>query len=159
MAEKVRLCSICAAPYELRTLPRLSVEEAPLKVSVDGMPALVCPKGHQAPVHRDFLLWLIRELRGREGALPCGREEGMLFKKRLCGACGKELASRSEGQRAFPFDLAFPDAPAFRAEIELPLYKCTGCGKEQVRSAKELHGNAAAAVASLSDAARFPHSG
>jgi hypothetical protein len=41
----------------------------------------------------------------------------------------------------------------------MPVYKCTGCGKEQLRSAKELQGHAAQAIAALNDAAGFPHSG
>ena len=40
----------------------------------------------------------------------------------------------------------------------MPVYKCTGCGKEQLRSAKELQGHAAQAIAALNDAAGFPHS-
>ena len=41
----------------------------------------------------------------------------------------------------------------------MPLYKCTGCGKEQIRSAKQLHGHVAQSVMALNDAAGFPHSG
>ena len=56
-------------------------------------------------------------------------------------------------------DLAYQGAPAFKAELDMPVYKCTGCGKEQLRSTKELQGHTAQAIAALNDAAGFPHSG
>jgi hypothetical protein len=55
--------------------------------------------------------------------------------------------------------MTYQGAPAFKAEIEMPVYKCAGCGKEQLRSAKELQGHTAQAIAALNDAAGFPHSG
>ena len=141
---------------EIKTLERVSAEDPPLKLSVIGMPAAKCAKGHAAPIDRDFMLWLIHELKAQGAALPAGEAKGMLFKKYHC-ACGAELAGKSE-RKAFPVDLAYQAAPAFKAEIEIPVYKCSGCGKEQLRSAKELQGHAAQAVASLNDAAGFPHS-
>jgi hypothetical protein len=154
----IKHCPRCPNPVEMKTLERISAEDAPLKLSVAGMPAAKCPKGHTAPIDRDFMLWLIQELKTRGAALPAAEAKGMLLKKYIC-ACGRELASKSERRRAFPFDLAYQGAPAFKAEIDMPLYKCTGCGKEQLRSAKELQGHVAQAIAALNDAAGFPHSG
>ena len=142
----------------MKPLERVSAEDAPLKLSVSGMPAAKCAKGHAAPIDRDFMLWLIRELKSRGAALPAGEAKGMLFKKYHC-ACGAELAAKSEKRQSFPMELAYQGAPAFKAEIEMPVFKCTGCGKEQLRSAKELQGHTAQAIASLNDAAGFPHSG
>jgi len=155
----IKHCPRCSNAVEMKTLERVSAEDAPLKLSVAGMPAAKCAKGHAAPIDRDFMLWLIHELKNRGGSVPAGEAKGMLLKKYLCAACGKELASKSERRHAFPFDLAYQGAPAFKAEVDMPLYKCTGCGKEQLRSAKELQGHIAQAIASLNDAAGFPHSG
>ena len=154
----IKRCPRCSAPVEQQTLGRVSAEDAPLKLSVSAMPAAKCPKGHAAPIDREFMLWLIHELKARGASLPAGEEKGMLLKKYLC-ACGKELASKSEHSQTFPFDLAYQSAPAFKAELEMPLYKCTGCGKEQVRSAKQVQGHVSQAIAALNDAAGFPHSG
>jgi DNA-directed RNA polymerase subunit RPC12/RpoP len=143
---------------EIKTLDRLSAEDAPLKLTVTGMPAAKCAKGHAAPIDRDFMLWLIQELKIRGGSLPAGEAKGMVFKKYTC-ACGKELESKSEKRQSFPLDLAYQGAPAFKAELDMPVYKCTGCGKEQLRSTKELQGHTAQAIAALNDAAGFPHSG
>jgi DNA-directed RNA polymerase subunit RPC12/RpoP len=142
----------------MKTLDRVSAEDAPLKLTVTGMPAAKCAKGHAAPIDRDFMLWLIQELKSRGGALAAGEAKGMVFKKYTC-ACGKELESKSERRQSFPLELAYQGAPAFKAELDMPVYRCTGCGKEQLRSTKELQGHTAQAIAALNDAAGFPHSG
>jgi DNA-directed RNA polymerase subunit RPC12/RpoP len=154
----IKHCPRCSNAVEMKTLERVSAEDAPLKLTVTGMPAAKCAKGHAAPIDRDFMLWLIQELKIRGGSLAAGEAKGMVFKKYTC-ACGKELESKSEKRQSFPLDLAYQGAPAFKAELDMPVYKCTGCGKEQLRSAKELQGHAAQAIAALNDAAGFPHSG
>jgi hypothetical protein len=154
----IKHCPRCNNAVEMKALDRLSAEDAPLKLSVSGMPCAKCAKGHAAPIDRDFMLWLINEVKTRGGALPAGEAKGMLFKKYTC-TCGKELAAKSDKRRSFPLDLSYQGAPAFKAELDMPVYKCTGCGKEQLRSAKELQGHAAPAIAALNDAAGFPHGG
>jgi hypothetical protein len=154
----IKKCPRCSNAVEMKTLGAVSAEDAPLKLTTSGMPAATCPKGHTAPVDREFMLWLIHELKGRAAALPGAEEKGMLLKKYIC-ACGKELASKSERKQAFPFDLAYQGAPAFKAEVEMPVFKCTGCGKEQLRSAKQAQQHVSQAIAALNDAAGFPHSG
>lgn len=159
MNQKVRKCPKCYSTYEATTLAPLSGEAAPLKLTVHGLPALACSKNHHAPVHGDFMVWLIQQLRVRESQIAAGKEQGMLFKKHLCGGCGKELAAKPERRQTFPFDLTFENTPPFRVGLEMPLYKCTACGKEQIRSDKDLHNHIPAAVVGLNDAAGFPHSG
>jgi hypothetical protein len=159
MNQKIKHCARCSGACEARVLASVSGEDAPLKLTVHGMPALVCAKGHKAPVHGDFMIWLIQELRARESQFVAGKEQGMIFKKHLCGDCGKELASKSERRQTFPFDLTYENTQPFKIEIELPLYKCAGCGTEQMRSAKDLHDHIPAAMVGINDAAGFPHSG
>ncbi len=159
MALKVPHCPRCSGACELKTLPSVSGEDGPLKLTALQLPVFACAKNHHVPVHRDFMLWLIQEIRAREAQVPAGMEEGMIFKKHLCGACGKELASKSERRQAFPFDLKYEDLAPFKLQLEMPVYKCTGCGKEQVRSTKDLHGHVANAVVGINDGAGFPHSG
>lgn len=153
----IKHCPRCSNAVDMKPLGTVSAEDGPMALRVSGMPAAKCAKGHVAPIDRDFMLWLIREIKARGATLPAGEAKGMLFKKYYC-ACGAELAPKSEKRESFPMELAYQGAPAFKAEIEIPVYKCSGCGKEQLRSAKELQGHAAQAVASLNDAAGFPHS-
>jgi hypothetical protein len=105
------------------------------------------------------MLWLLRELKARAGSLPAGRESGMLlFKKYRCG-CGAELAAKPGRAQAFPFDLAYEGLPAFTAEMEVPVYKCSACGKELARSHEAIRPHVSHAVARVHDAAGFPHYG
>jgi hypothetical protein len=152
-----RRCPRCSDPVEQKALGGLSGEKQPLVLRLEGMPAMRCAKGHAMPVHRDFMLWLIQELKARAMALPAASEKGLLMKTYRC-ACGAELGAAS-GRRAFSFDLAFEAAPAFRAEIEMPVFKCPACGKEQLRSGKEAPSRVASAIVAINDAAGFPHSG
>ena len=159
MALKIPHCPRCSAACELKSMASVSAQDGPLKLTFLGMPVFECPKQHRVPVHGDFMLWLIREIRARGEKLDAGKEEGMLvFKKHLCGACGKPLG-KPERRQAFPFELKYEELAPFRLEVEMPLYKCAGCGKEQIRSTKELQGQVPNAMVGINDAAGFPHSG
>ncbi|OGA17500.1 MAG: hypothetical protein A3I63_05485 [Betaproteobacteria bacterium RIFCSPLOWO2_02_FULL_66_14] len=137
----------------------MSAGDSDLKLHAVDLPVLKCAKGHAAPVHREFMVWLIHELRDRcVPSIAAGEPKGLLFKKYHC-ACGAELAAKPGRNGSFSFDLAYPESPAFKVEFELPVYKCGGCGKEQARSAKDLAANTPMTIAALNDAAGFPHSG
>jgi len=159
MALKIPRCAKCSGACELKALPSVSGEHGPLKLNLLEMPVFACPKNHKTPVHRDFMLWMIQEIRAREAQIAAGKEEGLLFKKHLCGACGKELAAKPERRQAFPYELKYEELKPFKVEVEMPLYRCTGCGKEQIRSAKDLHGHVSQAIVGINDSAGFPHSG
>jgi len=149
-------CPRCSGAVQQKALGRLTAEDGPLRLTVEGMPAAVCGRNHASPVDGDFMLWLIQALKEREATLPSGTEQGMIFKKHLC-ACGKELASKSERRQSFAYELAYPGYAAFKAEIEMPIYRCSACGKEQLRSANDVRKHTAMAIAGLNDAAGFPH--
>jgi hypothetical protein len=159
MALRIPHCPRCSGACALKTLPSVSGEDGPLKLTVLELPVFGCAKGHQVPVHGDFMVWLIREVRSRGDGVPAGKEQGLLFKKHFCGACGKELAARSERRQAFPLEMKYDELAPFKVQIELPVYKCIGCGKEQIRSPKDLGGHVANAVVGINDGAGFPHSG
>jgi DNA-directed RNA polymerase subunit RPC12/RpoP len=159
MALKIPRCARCSSACELKTLPSVSAEHGPLKLTVLELPVFACPKNHKAPPHQNFMLWLIHEIRAREAQIAAGKEEGMIFKKHLCGDCGKELAGKPERRQTFPYELKYEELAPFKLQVEMPLYRCTGCGKEQIRSTKDLHGHIAQAIVGINDAAGFPHSG
>ncbi|MGH8724967.1 MAG: hypothetical protein ACREU1_08925, partial [Burkholderiales bacterium] len=73
-------CLRCSGPVVLEPLGNVSADNAPLRITVTGMPVAKCRHGHASPVDNDFMLWLIHELKDREGALPAAAERGMLFK-------------------------------------------------------------------------------
>lgn len=151
-----RACPRCSNGVQAKMLGIMSVEAAPLRLTMEGMPAAMCVRNHSSPVDNNFMLWLIQELKGRASALPAGEEKGTIFKKFLCG-CGKELAAKSERKQTFPLELTYEGYAPFKVGVELPLYRCTGCGKEQLRSVKEAHKVTSQAIAELNDVAGFPH--
>ena len=159
MALKIPRCARCSGACELKVLPSVSAEEGPLKLSLLEMPVFACAKDHRAPVHGDFMIWVIQEIRARERQIEAGKEEGMIFKKHLCGACSKNLAPKPERREAYPYELKYEELAPFKVQIDMPLYKCTACGKEQIRSIKELHGHIPMAIVGINDSAGFPHSG
>ena len=159
MALKIARCARCSGARELKTLSSVSAEDGPLKLTLLDMPVFACAKGHKAPVHGDFMLWLIHEIRASEAQIPAGKVEGMIFKKHLCGDCGKDLSSKPERRQAYSYELKYEDLVPFKLQIEMPLYKCTACGKEQFRSTNDLHGHAVQAIVGINDRAGFPHSG
>ena len=65
-------CERCGNAVEMKPIGNVSAEDKPLTLRVSGMPAARCAKGHAAPIDRDFMLWLIHELKNRGGALPAG---------------------------------------------------------------------------------------
>jgi hypothetical protein len=159
MTLKIPHCPRCSGACQLKILASVSGADGPLKLTALGLPVFACAKSHHVPVHGDFMLWLIREIKGRGESLPVGKEQGMIFKKHFCAACGKELAGKSERRKAFPLEMKFEELAPFKVELDVPVYKCTGCGKEQIRSAKDLGGHVANAAVGINDAAGFPHSG
>lgn len=150
---------MCSGAFAASKLPVAAGEDGPLKLSVHDMPVLECAKHHRAPLHRDFMLWLIQEVRARETQVAAGKAQGMLFKKHQCGECGKDLGAKAERRQVFGFDLSYEETAPFRLEIEMPVYKCTGCAKEQIRCVGDLHNHVPAAMVGINDAAGFPHSG
>ena len=158
MAIALRPCAMCRGAVQLTAIDKVVGESGAVTLTAEGMPALKCAKGHAAPVHGDFLLWLMAQLRENLAGLPAGEEKGLLFKKHFC-ACGKELPAKSVARQAFPFQLAYEGAPAFKVELEAPVYPCPGCGKSQLHSAGELRKALSHAMVGICDRAGFPHSG
>ena len=159
MALKLPRCARCSAATELKTLPSVFGEDGPLKLTLLQLPVFACAKDHNAPVHGDFMIWLIQQVRERETGIPAGKEEGILFKKRRCGECGKELGAKPERRQVFAFELMYEELAPFSLQVEMPLYTCSGCRKEQIRSTKDLHGYVPGAIVGINDNAGFPHSG
>lgn len=151
-------CSRCGNPMTVGPLNPVSAADGPLKLNLTGMPAWRCVNKHALPVDGDFMVWLIHELKDRGAALPAGEAKGMLFSKYLC-SCGAELPAKPEQQQSFPLQLAYEGAPPFQCALELPVYKCSACGKVQMRSPKAVTSHAAQAIVKLNDAVGFPHSG
>lgn len=132
-------CPLCETPLSLKTLPEFSGDEAPLRVTLAGMPALSCGTGHVYFVRPDFPLWLMNHLVDEdESKLPAGDAQGLLFKRYACHDCGAALAPKQDHLHTFRFPVAYKEHSGFTVELSAPVYRCTGCGKEQLHSLAEV---------------------
>lgn len=154
-------CPHCSTTMDgtVTTLDPVGGEHGALKLTIEKLPALVCPKGHHAPLDGDFMFWLIQELKERVGKIPGGTEKGMVMKKHACCGCGKELAARSDHRETVREPISYEGKHAFSALLDLAMHKCPGCGKSQLRSVKEAQRDVSHTMADVTDNAGFPHSG
>ena len=152
----IKHCPRCSNAVEMKTLDRVSAEDAPLKLSVTGMPAAKCARARRADRPR---LHAVADPGGQDPRRrACRRRSERDGLQEIHLHLRQGLESVGEAP-LLPARATPTRAPAFKAELDMPVYKCTGCGKELLRSAKELQGHAAQAIAALNDAAGFPHSG
>jgi len=153
-------CPHCRTPMDPnpKALPPVSGEHGALRMTLERLPARTCPNGHHAPVDADFMYWLIQELKERLRKLPAAEEKGLVLKKHVC-ACGRELAPRSDHRETVREAVAYEAYAPFDAIFDTAMHRCPGCGKSQLRSAREAQRDMAHALAAITDAARFPHAG
>ena len=103
------------------------------------MPALACDKPHLYFVDPEFPLWLMNHLVDEdEPTLPAGDKTGLIFKAYLCHDCGKPLSPKLDHVHAFNLKLAYAGESEFQVEIAMPVFRCSGCGKEQMHSLSEV---------------------
>ena len=132
-------CPLCEAPLAARRLHDVRGDEAPLRITLRGLPVLACTAPHRYFVGQQFPVWLLNALADGELAkLPAGVEKGLLFKKYACGGCGAILPTTGAEPGNFSVDLAWNDTPGFVVDVSMPVVRCASCGREQVRSGAEL---------------------
>jgi hypothetical protein len=147
-------CRKCHAPLAPHPVDPVCGVEGALRVTFFQLPALMC-----ANMHRQFALRGFPELAleriAAEGMakLAAGERRGFLFRRYHCGACGARLGRDECGTGTFDFDVTLEGLAPFRVELELPVYRCGECGKEQIRSLREIRKLAPAALDSAFGAA------
>jgi ribosomal protein L40E len=140
-------CRQCHTNMHPETIGTVSGEDGVLKISLSGFPVLVCERGHKHFMARDFPMKLLQHVATKDEAkLPAGKKKGLIFKEYLCGKCGGKLGSDAVA-KPFGFDVKVEDFPPFRVEINVPVYKCPACGREQLRDRDEVQELTPAALA------------
>lgn len=132
-------CPLCEAPLAASRIPEAAGDEAPMRLTLRGVPVLECAAPHRYFVGKGFPVWLLNALSDEELAkIPAGAQKGLLFRKYACGGCGEPLDTAKGETKTFSASLAWKDTPGFEVDIALPLFRCVSCGREQVRSGEEL---------------------
>ena len=148
-------CKKCKAEMHLEPLSGVIGSEGSVKVTFPKLPALVCGQGHRRFVRPEFPAELLERL-SSNAEVPAGEARGMLFKSYHCGKCGEKLGAASPAPGTFGIDVGLKGIEAFRVELEVPVYACPSCGKEQVRSLDEFARSTPRAMARAFQSAGIP---
>lgn len=132
-------CPLCNHPLGEKVLAEASGDEAPMRLTLKGLPVLECESGHRYFLGQKFPIWLLNEVTdGELSKIAAGKQKGLLFHSYACGGCGKPLPSAAGEAKTFSARFAWKETPAFAVEISMPQYRCESCGREQARAGEEL---------------------
>lgn len=131
-------CKQCGAELALARLEAMRGAESGVTLSIEGMPAYACAKGHKRFLTPDFPLRLIDSLaKAATPDLPVAQKKGLLKKRYLCPGCGGELPDEAGTHATLERALALKDSAPFNATLSVPLYRCGGCGVSAMRPGAE----------------------
>jgi DNA-directed RNA polymerase subunit RPC12/RpoP len=151
-----RRCPICKSETAAANLTAASGEDAPLAVTLKGMPVLECTRGHRLFALADFPLLLLDHLLEQdEPAFPVSQAKGLVFKQYTCSKCGTALGANDHRPHTFHVDVKLPELPTFGVDLTLPVSHCSRCGRDQLHSLKELKSHTPAALAHAFKAAQL----
>jgi len=132
-------CPLCESPLAAKQLREVAGDEAPMRVALRGLPVFACEAPHRYFVGHEFPIWLLNALSDAELAkIPAGRQQGLVFRKFACGACGALLPSSGGEPCTYSASLAWKETPGFVVDITVPVHTCPSCGLDQARSGAEL---------------------
>jgi predicted RNA-binding Zn-ribbon protein involved in translation (DUF1610 family) len=114
-------------------------EEGGVKVTVYDMPSLVCPQGHKRFIYAEFAALLMDLMVSPETfqKIPGAVKKGLFKKHFHCPACGMELPTSPAGRQTQDVIAELKKAQPFKVVVDMPVFKCSGCGKECIQSAEE----------------------
>ncbi|MBI3044241.1 MAG: hypothetical protein HYY78_15580 [Betaproteobacteria bacterium] len=142
-------CKTCGSATKITTLGSFRGEQGPVVVIVNGMPALVCDQGHKRflyPGFADRLMDFVADAEKVAPQPPAARR-GWFRKRYHCNGCDAELPAVPTKKSECVLDASFENAAPFKVVVQVALYKCEGCGREQVLTNEEVARCAPEAVA------------
>ncbi len=152
-----KTCKQCGAELALARLDAMRGEESGVALSIDGMPAYACDKGHKRFLTADFPMRLIDALAKAETPdLPVARKKGLLRKRYLCPGCGDALPDEAGTHTTLERSLALKDSAPFNTTLSVPLYRCAGCGAAAMRPGEEMTNALMKAAAQAFQSAGIP---
>ena len=102
---------------------------------------------HTHFVSADFARQLLEHLvKEDEKQLPAAEKKGLIFKHFHCASCDQELLPKPDHRHVFEVELVLPDVAPFIVQLSMPVYKCAGCGMEQLHSLNEIQSHTPGAL-------------
>lgn len=152
-----KTCKQCGAELALARLDAMRGEESGVTLSIDGMPAYACDKGHKRFLTPDFPMRLIDSLAQAETPeLPVARKKGLLKKRYMCPGCDGALPDEVGTHATLERSLALKDSAPFNATVSVPLYRCGSCGVAAMRPGEEMTNALMKAAANAFQSAGIP---
>ena len=144
MSDISKPCNACGAEVKLGLLDMFRGTEGPVTVSVNAMPALICSNGHKRFVYPEFVSQLMDFTADAAMATPqpAAVRHGLFKKHYHCSGCDTELPAAPTGKSEREHVVRFEKAAPFKLMLQVDLYKCPQCAREQVLSG-ELAGTSA----------------
>ena len=141
-------CKECGADARVTTLGSFRGAHGEVALMVSGMPAQVCANGHKRYLYSGFPGALAKFVGEGEriAPQPPAKKRGFFSKRYHCHECDAELPAVAEKKSDLTLDASLKDASPFKVIVQIALYKCDGCGREQVLSNEDA---AASAVLAL----------
>lgn len=140
MQINTRRCMQCKGEMAMTALAPMAGEEQGVRMSIEGMPAMQCAEGHKRFIAPEFAVKMMEALLadGRLVPLEPAAEKGLLRTRLHCPGCGAELGDGARSRAAAKRTVAVKGLEAFGVQVELPKYRCAGCGKESAPPDKAL---------------------
>jgi hypothetical protein len=115
-------------------------EEGGVKLTIHEMPSVTCEQGHKRFVHPEFAGLLMDLMASPETfqSIPSAVKKGLLKKRYHCPDCDMELPESPTGHQTQEVVAELRKAQPFRVLVEVPVFRCGGCGKESIQSAEEV---------------------
>lgn len=127
-------CQVCDRRMSLCTVDPLEGEVHGLRVRIEGLPVMACPKGHRRFVAPDFAVKLAEALRHDRGLIPMNPASRVGPRRRrfLCPACGSRLDGGTNSHVGAKRVLELNGRYAFGLSVDVPRLHCTACGSDCV---------------------------
>lgn len=140
MTEEKQTCKRCSSDVALAKLDPFSGEDAGVKLTIEGMPAYVCTRGHKRFLYPEMPARLMEALMKSDNAFgaPPATEKGFLMKHLHCPGCKAQLPKEPASRATLNRTLELKNTPPFSVSIEVPQWRCTECGKDAVGPADKL---------------------
>ncbi|MCX7154815.1 MAG: hypothetical protein NTW45_00015 [Rhodocyclales bacterium] len=132
-------CSKCKGEMLLSILDPFHGEQGGLKLSVHEMPSLICTQGHKRFIHIEFAAQLMDLVMSPETYrdIPVAVKKGLFKKRYHCPGCDLELPESPTGHKTQELAAELGKAQPFKLVVDMPVFRCGGCGKESIHSVEE----------------------
>lgn len=152
-----KACKRCQGEIHLHSVAYADGEASPLKIRLHDLPVFKCEQGHKQFLSPQFPAQLLEHLvQQDEPELPAGEEKGLFKKHYLCESCGKELEAKPDHRHTFSLEVKLAELDPIGVDLTMPVYRCSGCGREQLHSLKEIRKLTPEALAHAFQAADIP---